>query len=255
MPFIVDRNMRKSCIENLKKIDNEIFFSKDCSWVYKPVNTHPDLQIHFADNDLAFVPPELFEYYRSILPDYIKIKIGNKSLGGTYPDNVAYNIARVGKYVVANIKYADEKILDYALKASRLFASWVYSYPVSFPGGTELEGINVCGGVIANVQNRHIGPGICTNSARFLYDLGKFLGDKRWIELYEQIKAAAINCVCTYEGEFFGSTFNEPFATGMVSEQINVSDAFNPHGFTWRVSASWPATNILLSWLDSPQEI
>ena len=113
MPFIVDRNMRQSCIENLKKIESEIFFSKDCEWVYKPVNTHPDLQIHFADKDLAFVPPELFEYYRSILPDYIKIKIGNKSLGGTYPDNVAYNIARVGEYVVANVKYADENILDY----------------------------------------------------------------------------------------------------------------------------------------------
>lgn len=113
MPFIVDRNIRKSCVENLKKIDSQIFFSKDCSWIYKPVNTHPDLQIHFADKNLAFVPPELFEYYRSILPDYIKIKIGNKSLGGSYPDNVAYNIARVGIYVVANVKYADENILDY----------------------------------------------------------------------------------------------------------------------------------------------
>ena len=33
-------------------------------------------EIHFADKALPFVPPELFEYYRYILPDYIKIKIG-----------------------------------------------------------------------------------------------------------------------------------------------------------------------------------
>ena len=113
MPFIVDKNMRKSCVDTLTKIDSRIFFSKDCNWVYRPVNTHPDLQIHFAEKDLAFVPPELFEYYRSILPDYIKIKIGNKSLGGSYPDNVAYNIARIGKYVIANEKYADEHIMKH----------------------------------------------------------------------------------------------------------------------------------------------
>lgn len=113
MPFIVDRNMRKSCVDTLKSIDDRIYFSKDCDWVYKPVNTHPDLQVHFTDRNLVFVPPELFEYYRSILPDYIKIKIGNKSLGGSYPDNVAYNIARIGNYIIANTKYADENILEY----------------------------------------------------------------------------------------------------------------------------------------------
>lgn len=151
--------------------------------------------------------------------------------------------------------FGGEELLKDAISAAELFASWVMCYNPPFPGGTTLEGINVCGGVIANVQNRHVGPGICTNSARFLYDLGEILGDKRWIELYEQVKTAAINCVCTYDGEFFGRTFREPFATGMVSEQINVSDALNPHGFTWCVSASWPATNILLSWLDSPENL
>ena len=116
MPFIVDKNMRKSCIEALKNFDDRIFFSKNCGWVYNPVNTHPDIQIHFAEQNLAFVPRELFEYYSSILPDYIKIKIGNKSLGGSYPDNVAYNIARIGKNVIANGKYADEYIMEYYQK-------------------------------------------------------------------------------------------------------------------------------------------
>jgi len=105
--------MRKSCIRALEKFDNKIFFSKDCPWIYNPVNTHPDLQIHFAKNNLAFVPPELFEYYKSILPDYMKIKIGNKSLGGSYPEDVAYNIARIGNFVVANENYADEHIMSY----------------------------------------------------------------------------------------------------------------------------------------------
>lgn len=160
----------------------------------------------------------------------------------------ALSTAYVQQYLICK----DEKILDYALKASRLFASWVYSYPVTFPGGTEFEGINVCGGVIANVQNRHIGPGICTNSARFLYDLGTVTGDGRWIDLYEQIISTALNCVCMEDGGFFGFNFNEPFLKGMVSEQINIYDVYSESGFTWKVSASWPATNILLTDFESP---
>lgn len=113
MPFIADRNMRASCIKALKKFDNEIYFSCKHPQVYNPVNTHPDTQIHFVNEFTAFVPPELFDYYRAILPQKIKINKGNKRLGRTYPDDVAYNIARIGKYVILNEKYADEKIAEY----------------------------------------------------------------------------------------------------------------------------------------------
>ena len=148
--------------------------------------------------------------------------------------------------------FGNEADLEQALAAAKIFATWCVNYQPSFPGGSTLEGINVCGGVVANVQNRHIGPGICTNSARFVYDLGRITGDNRWTELYYRIKAAAINCVCTYDGEFCGNSFREIFAQGMLSEQINMTDALNAAGETWRVSASWPATAVLLGWLDTP---
>lgn len=147
-----------------------------------------------------------------------------------------------------------ETNLKMATDAAKLFATWVVNYQPSFPGGTMFEGINVCGGVIANVQNRHIGPGICTNSARFLYDLGRFTKDSRWCDLYYNVKAAAINCVTSYDGEFFGLTFNTPFMKGMLSEQINIADVLNSPGETWRVSACWPATSVLLGWFDTPNE-
>lgn len=147
--------------------------------------------------------------------------------------------------------FGGEENLKMALDAAQMFATWVVNYVPSFPGGTMLEGMNVCGGVVANVRNRHIGPGICTNSARFLYDLGKASGDERWCDLYYRIKAAALNCVTTYDGEFFGITFDTPFARGMLSEQINITDALNEPGETWRVSACWPATAVLLGWAET----
>ena len=148
--------------------------------------------------------------------------------------------------------FGDEQNLKKALDAAKIFSTWCVNYQPAFPGGSTLEGINVCGGVVANVMNRHIGPGICTNSARFVYDLGQITGDRRWTDLYFRIKAAAINCVSTYDGEFCGNSFHEIFAKGMLSEQINITDALNAAGETWRVSASWPATAVLLGWVDTP---
>ena len=149
--------------------------------------------------------------------------------------------------------FGNESDLGKALDAAKIFATWCVNYQPEFPGGSTLEGINVCGGVVANVQNRHIGPGICTNSARFLYDLGEITGDDRWADLYYRIKAAAINCISTFDGEFCGNSFRENFAQGMLSEQINITDALNAAGETWRVSASWPATAVLLGWYESPE--
>jgi len=146
-----------------------------------------------------------------------------------------------------------EKALEMAVSAAELFASWVVCYTPRFPGGSMFENINVCGGVLANVQNRHIGPGICTNSARFLYDLGKYTGNDSFIRLYYNIKSAAINCVTSYDGEFYGLSPDAPFKKGMISEQINMSDALGLEGETWRVSTCWPSTAVLLGMLESPE--
>lgn len=137
-----------------------------------------------------------------------------------------------------------------AINAGHLFASWVLCYVPDFPAGSATDGINVCGGVLANVQNRHVGPGICTNSARFMHELSLITGDTRWDKVYEQINAAAMNCVPLYMGEFWGWDLNEPFGPGMVTEQINVTDAIGKPGDPGYVSASWPATAVLLGYWD-----
>ncbi len=113
MPFIVDQTIRKSIIDFLQSKGESVYFSHNCHNVYKPVNTHPDIQIHFTAKDTAFVPPMLFEYYKAILPPNIKLHKGNKNLGSTYPDDIAYNISRIGKKVFLNLKYADTEIVRY----------------------------------------------------------------------------------------------------------------------------------------------
>ncbi len=113
MPFIVDRAIRQTIIDALYNMGEKVYFSYNCESVYKPVNTHPDIQIHFVSDDTAFVPPELYGYYKAILPQNIKLHKGNKNLKSTYPFDIAYNISRIGEKVFLNMNYADEKIVKY----------------------------------------------------------------------------------------------------------------------------------------------
>lgn len=157
----------------------------------------------------------------------------------------------------------DKTLIAKAEAAAQIFLSWVVSYEAPFPPGSTLFGMNPCGGVIANVQNRHIGPGICTNSGRFLYDLSVLTGNSFYADLHQDIIHAALNFVVAEEGEFMGYGRDQgmgsdqygqwtPFRKGMVSEQINLADTLNESGEMWLVSASWPATFVLLASAERP---
>ncbi len=102
-------------IKKLKSFGN-IFKSSKIDICDKSVSTHPDMQIHFLENNYAICAPSVYEYYKNTLPDYILLEKGNSEIGYTYPENCAYNIAKVQNYILCNTKYADEKILDFYTK-------------------------------------------------------------------------------------------------------------------------------------------
>jgi len=113
MPFIVDRCIDTEIIENLGVYDTEIIKSYNCNEIYFPLNTHPDLQLHKVCENIVYVEPNCYEYYKAKLPDYIEVRSGQALNGGTYTSHIAYNIARVGKNILCNTKYADENIMNY----------------------------------------------------------------------------------------------------------------------------------------------
>ncbi len=159
MPFIIDRNMRQSCIQHLRKIDSEIYFSQNYDKIYYPVNTHPDIQIHFVNPRTAFVPPELFEYYKNTLPSFIDLRTGAQYLGGTYPSNVAYNVARIGKYVILNKKTVDKNILNYYIENGFTLINVKQGYTKC----------NICtDGEIAVTEDEGIYSALCENGIKTL---------------------------------------------------------------------------------------
>ena len=98
--------------ENLRNY-GDIIFSNTINDLYEPVNTHPDIQIHFFNNSEAICCPELYNYYREKLPKSISLISGNNKAGGGYPNDASYNVAVFGRNLVCNINYTEKIILDY----------------------------------------------------------------------------------------------------------------------------------------------
>ena len=107
MYVIIDRCADDGVLSALAKMNINIIKSFDLDYLYKPVNTHPDLQIHFVDKTTAVAAPVAYGYYKAALPRHIELIKGEKNPGETYPHDCAYNIARVGNNVIGNMRYAD----------------------------------------------------------------------------------------------------------------------------------------------------
>lgn len=73
---------------------------------------HPDIQIHPIDNNNLVCAPECYDYYRNCLPTTINIIKGSANIGDTYPSDCAYNVTRVGNFVICNTKIIDRTILN-----------------------------------------------------------------------------------------------------------------------------------------------
>lgn len=112
MNFIIDRTMPDIMVKNLEKIGN-VYKSAVINADDGGVASHPDLQIHFLTQTLAVCGRSVFDYYRSILPHNIELYEGKADIGGTYPQICAYNIARVGEFVICNLKYAEKSIINF----------------------------------------------------------------------------------------------------------------------------------------------
>lgn len=112
MSVIVDKCADNEVFSTLKKLNVNYFTSCSLDFLYTPVNTHPDMQIHFIDKKTAVVAPSAYPHYKNILPGSITLIKGNCDPGSTYPHDCAYNVAKLGKKIIGNLSYTDTKIKD-----------------------------------------------------------------------------------------------------------------------------------------------
>jgi len=114
---IIDGRVCNEIIENLKRYGLEIIKTCKCEELYDAISYHPDIVIHPINYDTVVVAPNVYDYYKDILTFFgIKVIKGERKLSRNYPENIAYNVARISRYAVHNTKFTDEKLKYYLIK-------------------------------------------------------------------------------------------------------------------------------------------
>ncbi len=110
MSVIIDMTVSGEILDSLKRKGVRYYLSCRHPNLPEPIATHPDIQIHFIDNKTAVVAPEVYDYYDNLIGEEVKILKGDTKLSGTYPLDCAYNVTRLGKFIIGNLSYMDTKI-------------------------------------------------------------------------------------------------------------------------------------------------
>ncbi len=137
--------------------------------------------------------------------------------------------------------------LERAKVAAALFSTWVMGYDYTFPGNSLFGKLNLktTGTVIANTQNKHAAPGICTFSGVALLNLYRFTGDINFLYLLRAI-TLSLTQYLSYQGHQINSLKN-----GWVSERINTTDWLEGIGETM-AGSTWAEVSLMLTWLEIP---
>jgi len=86
----------------------------------------------------------------------------------------------------------EKEWLECAIRAAFQAASWVVSYDFNFPEDSTFAKMKMrsAGTVLANVQNKHSAPGICTHSGQSLFRLFRYSGNPFFLDLARDIAHA-----------------------------------------------------------------
>lgn len=133
--------------------------------------------------------------------------------------------ALLESYIVLLETTGDRRWSRRAEEAADQAMSWCVSYDFSFPSASTFGklGIRTLGSVIANVQNKHSAPGICTLSGDSLLKLYRATGNIKYLELLRDIANQLSQYLSTEERPIRGWD-GVDLLPGYMSERVNMSD-------------------------------
>ncbi|MCH5212850.1 MAG: hypothetical protein J1G06_07535 [Oscillospiraceae bacterium] len=109
MKVIIDYRTSEKAVSALYRLGCEVIKTIPIDRVYPEIDGHPDIQLHIVNNKVICAP-QVYEYYKQMIPEYQVIR-GSAELCSKYPYDIAYNVCRIGKYAVCNMKNTAKEII------------------------------------------------------------------------------------------------------------------------------------------------
>lgn len=132
-------------------------------------------------------------------------------------------------------------------------ATWCVSYDFAFPPGSTFGALQMSstGTVIANAQNKHSSPGICTLSGDSLFRLFRATGRRFHLDLVREIATSLPQFVSRSDRPITARQQAKDMPPGWICERVNLSDWLEPVGEIFHGSC-WSEVSLLLTALELP---
>ncbi|MTI56481.1 DUF6873 family GME fold protein [Geosporobacter ferrireducens] len=105
---IVDGRISKETMNNFAEMGIHIVKTPCCRDLYPQIAGHPDILLHPVTKKDFVVAPNVFTYMeRALGPLGYNVIPGEKVLSRNYPDNIAYNVARISNFALHHTKFTD----------------------------------------------------------------------------------------------------------------------------------------------------
>jgi hypothetical protein len=200
---------------------------------------------YFEDEKYGKVAKASGQYYHD---QYILAGITCGGVGDALqnPDSES-SYAMLQSFISLHGYTGDKKWLVYAEKMAEQFASWVMAYNYKFPKDSLLGkiGVKTTGAVIANTQNKHGSPGICTHSGLALLQLFRHTGKPFYLDLLKNI-ARHIPQLLSHPDRPI-----EGMQEGWISERVSTTDWFEGIGEIM-YGSTWSETSLMLTYMEIP---
>jgi hypothetical protein len=110
---LIDSRMGDNAKQLLKSSGVHYIEVPPCDALYDAISCHPDIQCHPLGGRKIVLAPNTSESLRiQLLQQDFEIHVGNTILEGNYPNNIAYNVARIGGIALHNTAYTDPVLKD-----------------------------------------------------------------------------------------------------------------------------------------------
>ncbi len=122
---IVDYRMSNYAIKKLHSLGICVYTTKRTEFLHEAISGHTDVVLHHLGEKKFLVSPENYDLLQNL--NGAEIIVGKSYLGKLYPNDIPYNAARVGDFLIHNFKYTDKILLDNTLELTKISVKQGYS--------------------------------------------------------------------------------------------------------------------------------
>jgi len=110
--ILIDGRISKKIADSLLKMEITPIKTECLPEMYEAVSYHTDIMLHHVGgNKIVYAPGINIKILEMLSSLGFKMIEGKTVLSAKYPGNIAYNAARVGNYIIHNLKYTDKILL------------------------------------------------------------------------------------------------------------------------------------------------